>query len=74
VGTMRMEAFIDRRSSTYSREYDDMDDASSKVSSYRLRRDRRASRHEGFWGSGSGAGFYGDEEDFWRGDDPFRNF
>ncbi|KAA8910810.1 meiotic cell cortex C-terminal pleckstrin homology-domain-containing protein [Sphaerosporella brunnea] len=74
IGTVRMEAFIDRRSSTYSREYDEFDDASSKVSSYRIRRDRRMSRYEGYWSGGGGGGGFYDEEDFWRGDDPFRNF
>jgi hypothetical protein len=73
IGTMRMEAFIDRRLSTYSREYDelDLDDSAS----LRLR-ERRMSRHERYWngGGGGGGGGYPDEEDFWRGDDPFRNF
>ncbi|KAF8538975.1 hypothetical protein BDD12DRAFT_120263 [Trichophaea hybrida] len=46
MGTVRMEAFVDRRP--------------------------RSSRHESYWGRG---GFYGDDDDdFFRGDDPFRGF
>jgi hypothetical protein len=70
MGTVRMEAFVDRRPRY---EFDEADEASSsRPSSYRLRRDRRSSRHEGYWGRG---GFYGDDDDdFFRGDDPFRGF
>jgi len=70
VGTVRMEAFIDRQTP----QYDDYDvDMSSRPDNYHVKRDRRASRHEAYWGRG--AGFYGAPEDFWRGgDDPFRGF
>ncbi|KAI5856805.1 meiotic cell cortex C-terminal pleckstrin homology-domain-containing protein [Tricharina praecox] len=71
VGTVRMEAFIDRQTQQYE-DYD-VDDTSSRPDSYHVKRDRRASRHEAYWGRG--AGFYGAPEDFWRGgDDPFRGF
>ena len=70
MGTVRMEAFVDRRPRY---EFDEADEASSsRPSSYRLRRDRRSSRHENYWGRG---GFYGDDDDdFFRADDPFRGF
>lgn len=70
MGTVRMEAFVDRRPRY---EFDEADEASSsRPSSYRLRRDRRSSRNESYWGRG---GFYGDDDDdFFRGDDPFRGF
>lgn len=61
MGTMRMEAFVDRRP-----RYERFEDSGSVAQ-------RRRSRQDSFWGGGAGSRssqFYGDEEDY----DPFRGF
>lgn len=70
MGTVRMEAFIEKKP-TY--EFDEIEEPSSGPSSYRLRRDRRASRQESYW-SGSGGFYNEDEDDFFKADDPFKGF
>lgn len=75
MGTVRMEAFVERQ----PRYEFDEEDEYRRPSSYRLRRDRRSSRQESYW-SGSGDFYAGsgpgpaDGEGFWRGDDPFGGF
>lgn len=75
MGTVRMEAFVERQ----PRYEFDEEDEYRRPSSYRLRRDRRSSRQESYW-SGSGDFYAGsgpgpaDSEGFWRGDDPFGGF
>lgn len=75
MGTVRMEAFVERQ----PRYEFDEEDEYRRPSSYRLRRDRRSSRQESYW-SGSGDFYAGsgpgpaDSEGFWRGEDPFGGF
>jgi hypothetical protein len=73
LGTMRMAAFVDRGEEL--EEYDDTV-SSAAPSSYRLRRDKKPSRQESFWGDARG-GFYDDADPgdaFWTDRDPFRGF
>ncbi|KAG0643742.1 hypothetical protein HOY80DRAFT_322863 [Tuber brumale] len=84
IGTVRMEAFIDPKPKF---EFDEEDEyLGNKPSSYRLRRDRRSSRQESYWSRGGDFYAGGSEagkgsviggsidDDFFRGDDPFRGF
>lgn len=76
MGTVRMEAFVERQ----PRYEFDEEDEYRRPSSYRLRRDRRSSRQESYWSgsgdfyTGSGPGPAMDDEGFWRGEDPFGEF
>lgn len=70
VGTVRMEAFVERKSRS---EYDE--DEYQVPSSYRLRKER-SRRDNNYWGPPANVDFYTgmEDDDFFRSDDPFRGF